>query len=153
MYIWYKDLKDFQQTYLVNSILNHTVLTGPEIATNWLPMWLKIECWRPEFQNWSAIGDFNFKENHFRITHQSKVSGNRSGKTQFWFFDCQCLLGAIWILQQLLASCCISISRHYSPRQCEIFLNIGFHNSMTSIQSSTCILLRNTLWSQIYHTC
>ena len=27
-------------------------------------------------------------------------------KTQLWFFDCPCLVGAIWISQQLLASCC-----------------------------------------------
>ena len=30
---------------------------------------------------------FTSKENQFRIPHQSKVPDNRSGKTQFWFFD------------------------------------------------------------------
>ena len=41
---------------------------GSEIAANWSPMRLKIECWRPEFQNCLPAGDFTFKENRFRIT-------------------------------------------------------------------------------------
>ena len=48
---------------------------GPEIVTSWSPMRIKMECWRPEFQNWLPAGDFASKENRFRITHQSKVSG------------------------------------------------------------------------------
>ena len=66
-------------------------MAGPEIETNWSPMRLKMECWRPEFKNWSPAGAllldssvfFTSKENRFRITHQSKVPDNRSGKTQF----------------------------------------------------------------------
>ena len=52
-----------------------------------------------------SVGNQSFRTLGFRITHQSKVSGNRSGKTQLWFFYCQCLLDAIWISQQPLASC------------------------------------------------
>ena len=30
---------------------------GSEIATSWLQMWLKIECWWPEFWGWSPLAD------------------------------------------------------------------------------------------------
>ena len=32
-------------------------ISGSEIAPSWSPMRLKIECWRPEFHNCSAVGD------------------------------------------------------------------------------------------------
>ena len=34
--------------------------TGLEIATHWLPMRPKIECWRLDFQNWSTAGNTRF---------------------------------------------------------------------------------------------
>ena len=33
------------------------MLPGSEIAPSWSPMRLKIEYWRPEFHNWSPVGD------------------------------------------------------------------------------------------------
>ena len=30
---------------------------GSEIALSWSPMRLKILCWRPDFHNWSPVGD------------------------------------------------------------------------------------------------
>ena len=38
---------------------------GPEIATNWSPMRLKIEYCRLEFQNWSPAGNLVFHSSTF----------------------------------------------------------------------------------------
>ena len=71
--------------------------------TNWSPMQLKIECWRPEFQNWSPTGDFTPKKNQFRITHRlikaRFLAIDLAKHRSIWFFYCQCLLGTIWISQ------------------------------------------------------
>ena len=33
------------------------LIPGSEIALSWSPMRLKIEYWRPEFHNWSPVGE------------------------------------------------------------------------------------------------
>jgi len=37
-------------TLLATSFKKQTGITLSEIVTSWSPMWLKIECWAPEFQ-------------------------------------------------------------------------------------------------------
>ena len=46
--------------------------TGSEIAPSWLPMRLKILHWRPEFYNWSPVGDQLFRRDH-RRNHHCKI--------------------------------------------------------------------------------
>ena len=56
---------DNQQVILLCSQLSEVLIfevyssytSGSEIAPSWSPMQLTIECWRPEFYNWSPAGE------------------------------------------------------------------------------------------------
>lgn len=45
--------------------LKKDILTGSEIAPSWSPMRLKIQYWRPEFHNWSPVGDLPLSSEPF----------------------------------------------------------------------------------------
>ena len=51
---------------IISLLANRRALTALEIATHWSPMRPIIECWRPNVNSWSPVGDSRFlssKEN------------------------------------------------------------------------------------------